>query len=90
MQQGIERFTEFSNLLFLKVLSELEAIKEEHGEPTLVNKAYRWETFRGMQGQALLNYVGDTVLKGFSKDYGDTTIFQSLQIKHPDNLKSYN
>lgn len=88
LQQGIERFSEFSNILFLKVLSELEAIKEEHGEPALVNKAYRWETFREMKGEALLNYVGDTVLKGFSKDYGDTTIFQALQIKHPDNLKA--
>jgi type I restriction enzyme M protein len=88
LQQGIERFSEFSNILFLKVLSELEAIKEEHGETSLVNRAYRWETFREMKGQALLNYVGDTVLKGFSKDYGDATIFQPLQIKHPDNLKA--
>lgn len=88
LQQGIERFSEFANILFLKVLSELEAIKEEHGERTLVNKAYRWETFRDMRGDALLNYVSDTVLKGFSKDYGDMTIFQPLQIKHPDNLKA--
>ncbi len=88
LQQGIERFSEFSNILFLKVLSELESIKEEHGEPTLVNKAYRWETFREMKGETLLNYVGDTVLKGFSKDYGDSAIFQPLQIKHPDNLKA--
>ena len=87
LQQGIERFSEFANILFLKVLSEIEAIKEEAGEQSLVNKAYRWETFRDMRGLPLLNYVGDTVLKGFSKDYDDSAIFQPLQIKHPDNLK---
>ena len=35
LQQGLERFTEFSNILFLKVLSELEEIKEEHGTVAL-------------------------------------------------------
>ena len=88
LQKGIERFSEFANILFLKVLSELEAIKEENGQLTLVNKAYRWETFRGMKGISLLKYVGDTVIKGFSKEYGDSSIFQPLQIKHPDNLKA--
>lgn len=88
LQKGIERFSEFSNILFLKVLSELEAIKEESGLPSLVNKAYRWETFREMKGESLLNYVRDTVLRGFSQDYNDASIFQPLQIKHPANLKA--
>jgi len=88
LQQGIERFSEFANILFLKVLSELEAIKKENGEPTILDEAYRWETFREMKGSALLKYVSDTVIKGFSKQYGDANIFQPLQIKHPDNLKA--
>jgi type I restriction enzyme M protein len=88
LQKGIERFSEFANILFLKVLSELEAIKEENGEESLINKAYRWETFREMKGDPLLKYVGETVIKGFSKEYGDSSIFQPLQIKHPDNLKA--
>lgn len=88
LQKGIERFSEFANILFLKVLSELETIKEENGQQSLVNKAYRWETFREMKGDTLLKYVGDTVINGFSKEYGDSSIFQPLQIKHPDNLKA--
>lgn len=88
LQKGIERFSEFANILFLKVLSELEAIKEDNGEESLVNKAYRWETFREMKGDTLLKYVSETVIKGFSKEYGDSSIFQPLQIKHPDNLKA--
>lgn len=88
LQKGIERFSEFANILFLKVLSELEAIKEDNGQKSLVDKAYRWETFREMKSSALLKYVSDTVIKGFSNDYGDASIFQPLQIKHPDNLRA--
>jgi type I restriction enzyme M protein len=87
LQQGIERFSEFANILFLKVLSELETIKEENGEESSIDKAYRWETFRGMKGATLLNYVSDTVIKGFGNEYGDETVFQPLQIRHPDNLR---
>jgi len=87
LQQGMERFSEFANILFLKVLSELETIKEENGETSLVDKAHRWETFQGMKGKTLLNYVSDTVIKCFENKYGNENIFQPLQIQHPDTLK---
>jgi len=88
LQKGIERFTEFANILFLKVLSEMEAIRIAEGQPSQIKKAYRWETFREMRGETLVNYVRDTVLQGFSRDYGDNAIFQPLQLKHPDNLRA--
>ncbi|NBV06886.1 MAG: restriction endonuclease subunit M/S [Proteobacteria bacterium] len=87
LQQGLERFTEFSNILFLKVLSEIEDGKEERGEKSKIDMAYRWNYFRDKSGQELLSYISDTVLKWFSKEYQDENIFQSLQIKHPDNLR---
>ena len=85
LQKGLERFTEFSNILFLKVLSEIEDGKEESGEQSSINLAYRWNYFRDKKGPELLSY--DTVLKWFSTVYQDDNIFQPLQIKHPDNLK---
>ncbi|MCO6494486.1 MAG: N-6 DNA methylase [Bacteroidetes bacterium] len=87
LQQGLERFTEFSNLLFLKVLSEIEDGKEEIGEQSKIDKAFRWNYFREKKGNELLSYVSDTVLKWFSKEYQDETLFRGLKIKHPDNLK---
>lgn len=87
LQQGLERFTEFSNILFLKVLSEVEDGKEQFGIKSKIDKAYRWNYFREKTGQELLSYVSDTVLKWFSQEYKDETIFQGLKIKHPDNLK---
>lgn len=87
LQQGLERFTEFSNLLFLKVLSEIEDGKEEIGEKSRIDSAYRWNYFKDKTGNELLSYVSDTVLKWFAKEYQDETLFRGLKIKHPDNLK---
>ncbi len=87
LQRGIERFTEFSNILFLKVLSEIEDGKEERGERSKIDAAYRWDYFKNKKGRELLSYVSDTVLQWFSREYKDENIFQPLQIKHPDNLK---
>jgi type I restriction enzyme M protein len=86
LQKGLERFTEFANILFLKVLSEVEDIKEQQGEKSSIDPAYRWDYFRNKKGKELLSYVSDTVLKWFSGVYKDENIFQPLQIKHPDNL----
>ena len=87
LQKGLERFTEFSNILFLKVLSEIEDGKEECGEQSFIDPAYRWNHFRNKNGPELMSYVNDTVLKWFSRQYQDDNIFQLLQIKHPDNLR---
>lgn len=87
LHQGLERFTEFANILFLKVLSEVESGKEEYGEKSKVNEAYRWESFRNLKGEPLLSYVNDTVLRSFAKAYHDENIFKPLQIKHPENLR---
>ena len=87
IQKGIERFTEFANILFLKVLSELEDLKEESGEASSIDPAYRWGFFRDKKGTELMRYISDTVLRSFARDYQDDSIFQPLQISHPDNLK---
>ena len=87
LQKGLERFNEFANILFLKVLSEIEDGKEEHGERSLIDPAYRWNYFKNKKGPELLSYVSDTVLKWFSSEYCDDNIFQPLQIEHPDNLR---
>ena len=79
LQQGLERFTEFANILFLKVLSEIEDGKEESGEQSSIDQAYRWNYFKDKKGAELLSYITDTVLKWFSMAYHDDNIFQPLQ-----------
>lgn len=88
LQKGLERFTEFANILFLKVLSEIEDAKEDQGERSTIDPAFRWDFFKRKKGAELLSYVSDTVLKSFSTTYKDENIFQPLQIKHPENLRA--
>lgn len=87
LQKGLERFTEFANILFLKVFSEMEDAKEQMGIKSKIDKVYRWDYFKNKKGQELLSYVSDTVLKWFSQEYHDESIFRGLSITHPDNLK---
>lgn len=87
LQQGLERFTEFANILFLKVLSEVEDGKEQSGIKSKISREYRWDYFKNKKGKELLSYINDTVLKWFSTEYKDENLFKALTISHPDNLK---
>tara|TARA_A100001011_G_C14290725_1_gene836066 strand:+ start:169 stop:2457 length:2289 start_codon:yes stop_codon:yes gene_type:complete len=88
LQQGLDRFLEFSNILFLKLFSEIEEIRDEKGIKPRILLSHRWNSFNKKKGNELLSYVNDTVLKSFSETYKDKTIFHKLKIRHPDNLKS--
>ena len=87
---GVERFSEFSNILFLKLISELEDIKDSLGnysDSDTIDRAYRWNFFRHKKGKQLLDYVNDTVLKQFQMKY-DQSIFQPLRIKKYKTLEN--
>lgn len=88
LQKGLERFTEFANILFLKVLSEIEDGKEMLGQRSTIDREFRWNYFKEKKGKELLSYVSDIVLKHFSADYQDENLFRGLKIAHPDNLKT--
>ena len=45
LRQGVERFSEFSNLLFLKLVSEIEAERESDGERRHLEAKFCWESF---------------------------------------------
>lgn len=90
LKHGDERFTEFSNVLFLKLISEIEDIKDELGDPnstSIIDKEYRWNSFKQKRGKELLSFVNDSVLKEFQIKYEDKNIFQTLQIQQPKTLE---
>lgn len=87
LQAGIERFSEFCTILFLKLYSEQELIREKNNESLRIEKEYRWDYFKNKDGNDLLSYVNDTVItKHFQKIYGED-IFAALKIKNPKTLK---
>ena len=87
LQAGIERFSEFSTLLFLKIFSEMEQIRVERGDKSRTQKDVLWDSFKDENGYKLLSYVNDTVIQWFATEY-ERDIFQKLSIRNPANLKA--
>lgn len=82
---GIARFAEFSNLLFLKLVSELN--NERHYN---ISKPYLWETYRGMDSDVMLQYINATVIPGLNTLFDSSEaqpLFTPLRIKNPIKLK---
>lgn len=91
IQKGIERFTAFSNLLFIKIISEIEDDREKRGLKRQLKKSLGWDSFANIKNEeAMLNYINDTVLKnGLAKEYNHSDdIFQEkLKITNPNAVK---
>lgn len=88
LREGIERFTEFANLLFLKLISEMENERDAKNETRVLDSEYCWESFSGLEGKQMMNYINDTVLPKLVKEYNHSgDVFQrELLIKNPQTL----
>lgn len=83
--KGMERFFEFSNLLFLKLISENNDIVSES-----IPKYVKWETYKNKTGSELLSYINDIVIPTLEKIFnskGEKTLFTKLIIKDTSALK---
>jgi len=89
MREGIERFTEFSNLLFLKLIDEIEADRENKGETRRIEADYTWSAFNKKKPQEMLDYINDTVLPKLVDKYNHSgdVFSDKLAIKNPNILK---
>lgn len=89
LREGIERFTEFSNLLFLKLISEIENDRDNSGEKRILEKKYCWESFYGKPADEMLDYINDTILPRLVAKYNHSgDVFQKeLLIKTPETLE---
>lgn len=88
LQAGVERFSEFANILFLKLISEREDLNEEEGKDFIIDREYRWSFFRDKKGKELLSYINDTVLPKFREEFDDKIIFSKLKISTPKTLET--
>ena len=84
LREGIERFTEFSNLLFLKLISEIEHERENQGERRILEKKYCWDAFCQRTPEDMLDYINDTILPRLVNRYNHSgDVFQSEPIIAP-------
>ena len=86
---GIERFGEFANILFLKLIGEIEDLKEEEGrtKEIVLDKYLRWSQWKNKKGKELLKFINKVVLPEIGNKYEDKEIFTLLKIKNPETLK---
>jgi type I restriction enzyme M protein len=89
LRQGVERFTEFANLLFLKLISEIENFNEKNGVPRKLAKKYCWESFSSLDAVTMMEYINGTVLPHLRHEYNRSgEVFQSrLGFSKPNTLK---
>ena len=83
--KGMERFFEFSNLLFLKLISENNDIVSES-----IPQHIKWETYKNKTGEELVRYINDIViptLENIFNSKGEKTLFTKLIIKDTIALK---
>lgn len=83
LRAGIERFSEFANILFLKLFSEIDSQKEN---PEFDRKL-KWDFYKSKPADEILDYINDLVLPKISKHYEDENIFSKLQIRDGKVLK---
>jgi len=88
--RSLDRFVEFSNILFLKLISEIEKDKEETGDERVLAEKYCWDTFKDLSADAMYGYINNTVLPYLVNRYNKTgDVFQDkLKIKKPETLKA--
>jgi len=86
LRAGIERFGEFANILFLKLISESEQIKRESGIKTAFDTACSWDSIKNIPISTRIDYINKTVYEKLNKLY-NTEIFTPLTIRDASILK---
>ena len=86
LREGIERFMEFSNILFLKLISEIEDEREKEGYQRIIKEQFCWDKFSNKEAEDMYYYVSNTVLKELQKEYGE--IFDEELKISPNTLKA--
>ncbi len=87
LRAGIERFGEFANILFLKLISESEQIKQESGIHSDFDiSACSWDSIKRIPVSARIDYINSTVYTRLNKLYG-TEIFTPLTIRDETILR---
>jgi len=89
IREGFDRFIEFANLLFLKLISEMELDRSQRGEDRVLEDKYCWDAFKDLPADTMYEYVNGTVLMYLATKYNHSgDVFQTkLQIANPRTLK---
>lgn len=80
LRAGIERFGEFANILFLKLISENEQLKQERNVPSLFDiSSCGWDAIKKIPLSARIEYINNVYVK--LNNLYQTEIFTPLIIR---------
>jgi len=86
LRDGFERFSAFSEILFLKLTDESERLREDRGLKRKFDKKICWSDFIHKKNDDLLLFLNDSVWPRLHSEYGD--IFDGkIGIKNSDTLR---
>lgn len=86
LRQGLERFTAFADVLFLKLIDEIETLREHEGKTRRIPIEYCWSHFKKMDDRAMYRYVTETVWDRIQRNYGGI-LEGRLDIRRPRTLR---
>lgn len=86
LQAGIERFSVFSDILFLKLMDESTEIQLHAGKEALLDEHLRWKHFKDMNSKEMHSYLKNVVWPAMSNKYGDV-FGKDFLIESPEILK---
>lgn len=99
LRDGYERFSAFSEVLFLKLIDESEKLKEYRGSQRRFEKRFCWSSFVQKNDEDLLLFLNDSVWPRLRSEFGDifdgkvgirnaTTLREIIERINPINLTS--
>lgn len=86
LRAGIERFGEFANILFLKLISESEDIKKLSGKKSEFDDMCHWDYIKNLKANSRIEHINKIVYEKLNALY-KTDIFTPLSIRDPSILK---
>ena len=86
LRQGLERFTAFADILFLKLVDETEILREHEGKIRRIPAEYCWSYFKNLDDRAMYRYVTETVWSRMQSEYGGI-LEGKLDIRRPRTLR---
>ena len=71
VQAGLDRFSVFSDILFLKLIDEMCQKREHAGEEAPISPLFRWSHFKNLPDTQKLEYVQGVVWEKMNENYNN-------------------
>ena len=88
LREGLERFSEFANLVFLKLVSEIEDDRASKGQHRRLDPECCWDDFASLPPEPMMTHVNDKALPHLADYYNGAGVAfpRRLGVANPASL----